>query len=133
MAEYRAHEDALRRIYLSPGVEDQGLGSEFPALPSDTLIESEGYVYQAPKTLGDLEVDEASAANRSGRMADQSFEDILFARRQESLLKFKTALASRSTLPLLSSSSISCLVCHRPLVFPQSIVSNRSHSLCINP
>ncbi|KAH9464361.1 hypothetical protein MJO28_001965 [Puccinia striiformis f. sp. tritici] len=97
MAEYRAHEDALRRIYLSPGVEDQGLGSEFPALPSDTLIESEGYVYQAPKTLGDLEVDEASAANRSGRMADQSFEDILFARRQESLLKFKTALASRST------------------------------------
>ncbi|KAH9472171.1 hypothetical protein Pst134EA_002796 [Puccinia striiformis f. sp. tritici] len=47
--------------------------------------------------VGDLEVDEASAANRSGRMADQSFEDILFARRQESLLKFKTALASRST------------------------------------
>ncbi|OAV97224.1 hypothetical protein PTTG_05366 [Puccinia triticina 1-1 BBBD Race 1] len=96
MAEYRAHEDALRRIYLSPGLEDQPLGSDFPPLPSDTLIESEGYVYQAPRTLADLEVDEGSAVNRSGRMADESFEDIMLASRQDSMAKFEKALASRS-------------------------------------
>jgi len=97
MAEYRAHEDALRRIYLSPGLEDQGLGgSEFPALPSDTLVEAEGHVYQAPQALGDLEVEEGSAANRSGRMADQSFEDVLLARRQDSLTKFEKTIASRA-------------------------------------
>jgi large subunit ribosomal protein L44 len=97
MAEYRAHEDALRRIYLSPGVEDQALGgSEFPALPSDTLIEAEGHVYRAPKSLGDLEVDEGSSPDRSGRLADQSFEDVLLARRQHTLLKYKNTLAARS-------------------------------------
>ncbi|EFP88960.2 uncharacterized protein PGTG_15163 [Puccinia graminis f. sp. tritici CRL 75-36-700-3] len=97
MAEYRAHEDALRRIYLSPGVEDQALGgSEFPALPSDTLIEAQGHVYRAPQSLGDLEVDEGSSPDRSGRLADQSFEDVLLARTQHNLLKFKNSLAARS-------------------------------------
>lgn len=102
MAEYRAHEDALRRIYLSPGhEEDRGLGSssEFPALPSDTLIEAEGYMYNAPRMLGDLEVDEGSAPNRSARMADQSFEDVLLARRQNSLLKFNKTIADRHPTP----------------------------------
>lgn len=98
MAEYRAHEDALRRIYLSPGLEDQGLEGDFPALPSDTLIEPEGYAYQASKTLGDAEVEEGSSANRSGRMADQSFEDVLSAQRAYTKTKFEKTLASRDTL-----------------------------------
>ncbi|KAG0150643.1 hypothetical protein CROQUDRAFT_713353 [Cronartium quercuum f. sp. fusiforme G11] len=95
MAEYRAHEDALRRIYLS---------SSSPTdthLPSDTLIEPAGFIYSAPIELGDLEVEEASAVNRSGRMAEVDVEEVLG--RRKSLALQSIGLAPVGSTMALSS------------------------------
>lgn len=80
MAEYRAHEDALRRIYLSSS------GNESSnSLPSDTLL---GIDYIPPSSLGDLEVEEASSTDRSGgRKAEECVEDVLMARRRKVMEK----------------------------------------------
>lgn len=78
MASYRAHEDALRRIYLSSS------SDESCTLPSDTLLRR-GIDYRAPLALGDLEVEEASAVDRSGRAAEEDVEQVLGRRRRTAL------------------------------------------------
>ncbi|WAR57140.1 hypothetical protein PtB15_8B186 [Puccinia triticina] len=75
-------------------LEDHPLGSDFPPLTSNTLIESEGCVL-APQTLGNLEVDQGRTVGQSGRMADDSFKDVMLTSWQDSMAKFEKALAAR--------------------------------------
>ncbi|KAI8456489.1 hypothetical protein BY996DRAFT_6412342 [Phakopsora pachyrhizi] len=97
MAEYHAHEDALRRIYLSPGfdeAEEKLKDHRFPAVPSDTLTEAVGHQYKGLIGLGDLEVEEESCANKSRRSADESFEDVLLKRRRGSIKQLTNPLSA---------------------------------------
>lgn len=88
MAQHRAHEDALRRLYLArPPATSSG-----PPLPSDTLVDPvKGYAPLGHAGMGEVEVVDGSSG-RTGRRADESIEAATERRKQHVLRRPSSAV-----------------------------------------